>query len=1033
MKDIAVIGSGPAGMATAYCLAKAGFKITVIEKSTSIGGKVTSYEENGLSFEHGIHGWWNNYNNFTAIIKDCGLKEDDIFKRVYGSNMFLTNGDRHLMKILKFPLPSPLFMLWQTLTAPYLTFKDCLSLIRFGIVLFGFDQKKDYEKYDKLSFQELMDECKVSKTVQELILKPFILSFDFTIPSRVSAACGLSGMHFYVIRDQLSVCTRWLKGTPNKMIFDPMRKVLEDNYGVVFETSNKVERISVDGENKKVSGCVLKSTSNSNDTTQLIATVPIPDIEEGSLEKLQGYNILVGKNEGRYIAFDNTCSHNGCSVSWSRANQMFECPCHGGRYNRDGTVHSGPPPYPLRSLVVEIRNNKLFISSNQRFEERAFDEIILATDVYNARNIMVNSLPLTHTINRNLGRLDTTPVIVVRIWFEGTNYEPEVDSAITPEFTFIDNYFNLNSFSSDYDPQGHLIEVQAYRVFSELDKGDEDILQMALNDLAIINARYKRNAVKSYQINRHKQLFTRYAPRLNASRPKAGSTVRGLYFAGDWTGFDYPVWMMERAVSSGIRAANLICQKYDREQFPYIALGKGGWLFRLTKRVARSLLRFQEFRFRKFWEDFQFFRQDDGLGVVQRKKDVEGFYFSKPTTTGWWDWLVFLLHSAAEIEHSLMVQYLFSGYSINPLFGAPEYEMVSGWKTTVLKIAVEEMGHLLVVQSILNLIGGPLNFEREDYPFRSDLYPFPFELRRFDKQTLAKFIIAEIPGTTLDSELREILKVAKISLNNGQINNVGLLYEDIINIFKDQKKIPDSCFHYDELNTTSYNYWSFVKDLISADIRDRVTVISTLEKVAEQGEGTGAQEDSHYERFLSIYREFDTVDSDRSNEVSVNVQPNPSLNVGAKNQITEERAVLWAELHDIKYRMTLSLLSHLLTIECGDAVYTVKAQKDLLQLIHWEMSGRANQGGLKQVSERLFSLPLSSSNKFGFRAGPCFNLPYTLAMPNSESGRWRYYLRLFNQQEEILTKLLDIESERIDASQCRILIGNMIDTVKGYL
>ena len=40
------------------------------------------------------------------------------------------------------------------------------------------------------------------------------------------------------------------------------------------------------------------------------------------------------------------------------------------------------------------------------------------------------------------------------------------------------------------------------------------------------------------------------------------------------------------------------------------------------------------------------------------------------------------------------------------------------------------MGHLLTVQNLLSLLGGPPTFEREDYPWSSPYYPFPFCLEK---------------------------------------------------------------------------------------------------------------------------------------------------------------------------------------------------------------------------------------------------------------------------------------------------------------
>src|SRR4051794_18697388 len=77
------------------------------------------------------------------------------------------------------------------------------------------------------------------------------------------------------------------------------------------------------------------------------------------------------------------------------------------------------------------------------------------------------------------------------------------------------------------------------------------------------------------------------------------------------------------------------------------------------------------------------------------------------------DWAVFLLHTAAEIEHALLVQYLYAVFSINPdlpIPDHPDHQTTRLWRDQILQIAKEEMGHLLCVQNILHVLGGALNF-----------------------------------------------------------------------------------------------------------------------------------------------------------------------------------------------------------------------------------------------------------------------------------------------------------------------------------
>ena len=87
---------------------------------------------------------------------------------------------------------------------------------------------------------------------------------------------------------------------------------------------------------------------------------------------------------------------------------------------------------------------------------------------------------------------------------------------------------------------------------------------------------------------------------------------------------------------------------------------------------------------------------------------------AKPPELTWRDHAIMLLHVAASIEHALMVQYLFAAYSLGG-GGVPETHrpMVEGWRNSILAVAKEEMGHLLTVQNIAALLGGPVSLDRE--------------------------------------------------------------------------------------------------------------------------------------------------------------------------------------------------------------------------------------------------------------------------------------------------------------------------------
>jgi len=61
------------------------------------------------------------------------------------------------------------------------------------------------------------------------------------------------------------------------------------------------------------------------------------------------------------IVLSPVCTHMGCNVAFNEATNLFECPCHGGKYNVAGTVVDGPPPRPLRRFKTRLREGALEI------------------------------------------------------------------------------------------------------------------------------------------------------------------------------------------------------------------------------------------------------------------------------------------------------------------------------------------------------------------------------------------------------------------------------------------------------------------------------------------------------------------------------------------------------------------------------------------------------------------------------------------------------------------------------------------------
>merc|ERR1712087_107138 len=57
------------------------------------------------------------------------------------------------------------------------------------------------------------------------------------------------------------------------------------------------------------------------------------------------------------------CTHLGCVVPWSAANNKFMCPCHGSQYAPTGAVVRGPAPLPLALAHCDVKDDgKIYFS-----------------------------------------------------------------------------------------------------------------------------------------------------------------------------------------------------------------------------------------------------------------------------------------------------------------------------------------------------------------------------------------------------------------------------------------------------------------------------------------------------------------------------------------------------------------------------------------------------------------------------------------------------------------------------------------------
>jgi Ferritin-like len=375
-----------------------------------------------------------------------------------------------------------------------------------------------------------------------------------------------------------------------------------------------------------------------------------------------------------------------------------------------------------------------------------------------------------------------------------------------------------------------------------------------------------------------------------------------------------------------------------------------------------------------------------------------------------------LLESAAEVEHALMVQYLYAAYSLKSKDQVDvEHETLldwddesgQSWPLTLLAIAREEMGHLMSVENLLILLGLAPNFEREDSPPRTDLYPFPLRLQPLTRSSLAKYVVAEAPWDVTDID--DIIYVANAKAGS-TINHVGILYgllgmvfcrEDqidggasghprwdaILRLIRDAASKQDPAPEHWHLADGEFRPGTLERQADPADwnipplrpqvrvhrVADRANALDAIRDIGEQGEGPSSEgQASHFERFRRIYRSADGQNGFPEPGMWAPTRPVP---IDPKvTDFTDPRTRGWAELADARYGLLLGFLYHYL-FASGDV------RRILTGWIFAEMRSR-----LGFIARELTAMPASADPNSC--AGIPFTLPRLLTLPDDEATWW---------------------------------------------
>jgi hypothetical protein len=388
-----------------------------------------------------------------------------------------------------------------------------------------------------------------------------------------------------------------------------------------------------------------------------------------------------------------------------------------------------------------------------------------------------------------------------------------------------------------------------------------------------------------------------------------------------------------------------------------------------------------------------------------------------------------LLHAAAEIEHTLLVEYLYATFSIDP------QGPLKSLKDRILGIAVEEMGHLITVQNLLVALGEEPYLDREGVNLGghpAGAYPFPVRFEPLSANSLAKYVTTEcMPLEELPADMRKLLRPifqrAKKAAHR-TVHHVGLLYAKIFWLFQADDTpnpywptLPLDClppgWHIPTAALTGLSDPHQVQapefqrtpvtpsdpgadDVYVIPIPSRGDALFAISLIAAQGESFTMTSDSHFRRFYEAYESYASSLPKGVRDVPVN--PTTRNKPVHHGQITDPKAHLWARLFDLRYQLLILELA--LGVQTAPGTTGALGRDSLFNDALDEMRRR-----IKRIGDVLLpTMPLRKGGGTKLKAGAPFELPQT-ALPTTPAAIRKEMKRLLLEAAKVSAEIQNLK------------------------
>ncbi|HWQ12915.1 MAG TPA: ferritin-like domain-containing protein [Roseiflexaceae bacterium] len=296
--------------------------------------------------------------------------------------------------------------------------------------------------------------------------------------------------------------------------------------------------------------------------------------------------------------------------------------------------------------------------------------------------------------------------------------------------------------------------------------------------------------------------------------------------------------------------------------------------------------------------------------------------------------LIYLLSVAAELEHSLACQYLFTAFSLkqagDPGVSRQQVGLVRSWAATIEGIALQEMQHLALACNLLTAVGGAPNLRRPNFPQLASAYRLgmPSSLAAFGVETLRRYACWERPeepgfwdqlcAGLADPALAAPAPADPLDADERRYRTIAELYHLIDSAFD---AIPAArLFVGPPAAQVGPELIPFRPPLIR--VSDAQAAHAAIRLIVVEGEGTpGHTEHSHFARFYRILTELrQALQEDPAFEPAWPVLDNPlfdahtdSYTPGANrvtDPLTRRVGMLFTACYDLMLQLLMRLFGH---------------------------------------------------------------------------------------------------------------------------